>query len=153
MKWTVTDRTNFKGKVKGWRVAESFIPKNLRIECVWFITILSEQIYLFNLKSIKEPSYYQRQRENLFEESRIKNIEILMVIEKLRKITYHSRMPNLELTIGLWINFKNLVITPNPQVLPQCRFMTLIFRLRQRYWSYVILLFMFVRQCFKPFWI
>lgn len=152
MKWTVTDRTNFKGKVKGWRVAESFIPKNLRIECVWFITILSEQIYLFNLVN-KRTIVLPKATWKLARISIIKNIEILMVIEKLRKITYHSRMPNLELTIGLWINFKNLVITPNPQVLPQCRFMTLIFRLRQRYWSYVILLFMFVRQCFKPFWI
>lgn len=152
MKWTVTDRINFKGKVKGWRVAESFIPKKLRIECVWFITILSEQIYLFNLVN-KRTIVLPKATWKLARISIIKNIEILMVIEKLRKITYHSRMPNLELTIGLWINFKNLVITPNPQVLPQCRFMTLIFRLRQRYWSYVILLFMFVRQCFKPFWI
>lgn len=152
MKWTVTDRTNLKGKVKGWRVAESFIPKNLRIECVWFITILSEQIYLFNLVN-KRTIVLPKATWKLARISIIKNIEILMVIEKLRKITYHSRMPNLELTIGLWINFKNLVITPNPQVLPQCRFITLIFRLRQRYWSYVILLFMFVRQCFKPFWI
>lgn len=36
--------------------------------------------------------------------SLIKNIEILMhlVIETLRKITYHFRMPNLWLMIGLW---------------------------------------------------
>lgn len=81
--------------------------------------------------------------------SLIKNIEILMhlVIETLRKITYHFRMPNLWLMIGLWKQFwitwlwllkhycycihkrkklSNYIIKINPDIF-DCRIKTLLF--------------------------
>lgn len=74
-------------------------------KCFWLIyRILCEQIYLFDGKSMEVSVSLPKSKWNLTWISLMKNIEILMhlVIETLRKITYHFRMPNLWLMIGLW---------------------------------------------------